>query len=147
MNKSFLTEGKDHSFDIFPKLPNVSQLHCCKCDYRTSFKSDLKRHERIHTKSNMPFEEVYRFLCNECGKKFKTRYGLSLHRKGVHELQFRFECPICGAKFNTLWNYNGHVASHNQVLREKYENCEATFQYRKSLLRHNSKCGARKEIC
>ena len=138
MDESFTLRGLDESF--VEKTPGDKYV-CDICDYQTVHKSNLTRHQKTHWDApGTP--ELQHFLCNVCGKGYKSRYGLSLHTKSIHENTFKYECAVCHKQSNTLWNHKGHVAQHDSALKEKCSTCQATFQYRKSLLRHKCKKSA-----
>ena len=74
------------------KTPKKPQNFCCqKCDFNTSNKKDYIRHistpkhqndDKMMTKKpkKTPDENSQNFIC-ECGKQYKYRQGLSVHRK------------------------------------------------------------------
>ena len=99
----------------------------------------IRHKRRMHSASESSSDQ--RFICSTCGKTFRSKFGMTLHHKGVHEGKYRFTCLVCDRKFNVLGNYKGHMASHDPVLREKCESCKATFRYRKSIVRHKLVCG------
>lgn len=75
-------------------------------------------------------------ICDFCGKEFKKKHNLNVHRKEVHmglEIT-RLQCNVCG-----LWlreNYLAkHIKSHNAV-GEKCSICSKLFQNKKSLNTH-----------
>ena len=135
MDESFTLSGLDESF-AEKSCPGIEH-ECDICNNKTVHKSNLARHKKTHLEADLPEPEHQ--LCNECGKSFDSRYGQSLHIKGVHQKQYKYECLVCQKKTNCLRNHRGHVAKHEPTLKEKCRTCQATFQYRKSLVRHNCK--------
>ena len=111
---------------------------CSMCDYKSLYPSNVRRHELTKHTPRQPGGA--HFLCTGCGKEYKSKYGLDLHQKSVHDNQFRFECRFCPKKFNTISNYRGHMASHDSALEERCPNCDASFRYRRSMLRHQESC-------
>ena len=71
-----------------PKKPNhkkKTEFYCKKCDFRCSHKNDFRKHKMtakhkrvfMITKNTTTVE----FLCENCGKGYKHRSGLSRHKK------------------------------------------------------------------
>ena len=128
------------------------------CQLKTQVKSNFSRHIRVCLGEcnnegacnlaifNKQKEKMKDKICSTCGKAFTSRYGLSLHIKATHKKEFRFYCHICDKGLTTLWNYNGHMASHDKDLKEKCVNCGSTFNYKQSLLQHQKTCGRKKVL-
>ena len=57
-------------------------------------------------------------ICDHCGIAFKSRYSLSCHIKSKHENTFKYTCHSCGRGFKCLWNFQGHLRSHKDALKE-----------------------------
>ena len=111
---------------------------CSVCDYKSQYPTNVRRHERTHhTPDQLGGAH---FLCSYCGKVYRSKSGLQLHQKSVHDKKIRFECRVCTKKFNTLRNYRGHMASHDSGLRERCPDCKSTFQTKRSMLRHRESC-------
>ena len=78
------------------KLPHTKQhkFYCIKCDYSTSRTSSWKKHlltekhncNLDNTLDNKKGAKQYR--CEDCGKSYKFRSGLSKHRKKCKEIVF-----------------------------------------------------------
>lgn len=78
---------------ITKKSPKIPKIYTCKiCDYITSNKKDFKKHNLTRKHKNKaknpqndnkksPFVE---FICENCGKKYKHRSGLSRHQKNCN---------------------------------------------------------------
>ena len=90
MDESFQLRGLDESFA--EKTPGDKYV-CDICDYQTVHKSNLTRHQQTHWDA-AETPELQHFLCNVCGKRYKSRYGLSLHTKSIHENTFKYECAV-----------------------------------------------------
>ncbi|VDI42195.1 Hypothetical predicted protein [Mytilus galloprovincialis] len=146
MDESFEIEGIDESLvTIEVETENQNEFKCNVCQFSSNYKRNLTR--RMDSKHAAPAHEVTTKtqLCSICGKMYKTPYGLSLHVKTIHEKVFRYQCYVCQRGFATLWNYKGHVASHDTALKERCSICNATYQYKKSLLQHHNTCHRSKE--
>ncbi|KAG8335163.1 hypothetical protein J6590_075563 [Homalodisca vitripennis] len=87
---------------------DVDLFSCKQCDYKTNSYSKLNNHVKIHSNERP-------FLCDICGKGFKTTKQLRNH-KGIHRAKRKFEgslsdfmdidialrkntCNICGRTF------------------------------------------------
>ena len=68
MDDSFEIGGLDRSFDLTP-----SAHECSICDYKSIYKSNLKRHMKVHVDSDDRGheEQTDHHLGNDCGKTFK----------------------------------------------------------------------------
>lgn len=121
----------------------VQTQYCCNvCQYSTIYRHNLTR----HTKAKHPSKEstsestlpaiMFEHMCHHCGKKYRSKFGLSTHIKSVHENTYRFKCDTCQRGFQGLWNFRGHLRSHHTELKEKCKQCSKTFNYRSSLQRH-----------
>lgn len=127
--------------DSFMEQDVQNPQKCNLCSYTTRRTFNLNRHvEMKHTLTNVTVVKQDKFICENCGKGFKSKYGLTLHQNSFHKLQFRFKCDICNRGFNSLWNFKGHMVSHNPVCKDVCDICGSRFQYRSSLLNHKKTC-------
>lgn len=60
----------------------------------------LQTHEATHS-------DVRNFVCDNCGKRFKTKKNLYAHKK-VH-VPHEYECLVCGRAFLTNQMMRNHV--------------------------------------
>ena len=62
-----------------------TEFYCKKCDYRCSNKKDFRKHKMTakHKRGFMITKNptTVEFLCENCGKGYKHRSGLSRHKK------------------------------------------------------------------
>ena len=73
-----------------------SVMHTCYvCDKQFKTKSALTRHVKIHVEG--------KFVCDKCGKKFKSSWNRKYHEKQVHS-SVRFACDTCGKSYKIMWN-------------------------------------------
>lgn len=125
---------------------------CSECTYSSKWKSNLKRHRTVvhkqktncqTTATAIKDKEIH--VCDQCGKSFTSRYGMSLHIKSKHQEIFRFKCGVCEKGFQQLWDYRGHLASHVNSLEKTCNTCKKTFKYQTSLNRHVKICNVTDE--
>ena len=131
MDESFEIEGIEEAVVAIETEPTLYE--CDDYVYKTKVKSNLFRH--LRTRHRQPNDEdkpeqTRHELCSTYVKLYKSKYGLSLRIKSVHEKEFKYHCNVCNKGFNTVWNYKGHLAS----LEEKCDTCGAVFQYKISLV-------------
>ncbi|CAG2210930.1 unnamed protein product [Mytilus edulis] len=140
MVESFIVNALDESFEVKEELETEpSSMYCCTfCSYSSKYKQNVKRHKQnAHAPgNNAETKHFTMFLCDQCGSVFKTAGGLNIHYKGKHTQEFRFKCKVCDRGFNTLWNYRGHITTHEPVLRHRCDVCDKTFAYKETLKQH-----------
>ena len=110
---------------------------CPVCNYTSRHASNFKRHMTTHDIGPKP---NVCFVCEQCGSKFKSKYGLKIHTDSIHEDKYRFRCHVCGKGYNTLWNFQGHLRSHDSQVRVTCDICNAKFKFMSSLIRHKRQC-------
>ena len=92
------------SNDPQEKQKSEKELKCIDCDYITSRKIDLKRHqEAIH--------KGVKHTCDMCGKHFTDKSNVAQHKKSIHLMQ-KYDCDLCGYKATT----QGHLTVHKLSL-------------------------------
>lgn len=57
------------------------------------------------------------YICEECGKKFRTRYRFHIHKIKAHTGVRNFKCETCGKAFFTRGNLNSHINMTHKKLR------------------------------
>lgn len=102
-------------------------LSCTFCGSCFDTPQSLKRHERNHTG-----ERPYR--CLDCGKIYKKRAYLIIHKKNVH--QRRIQCTVCRKILPTIGALIQHRNSHLKRGKLQCPDCHLQFQYPAYLLRH-----------
>jgi len=85
-------------------------------------------------------DQEKKFLCPECGKRYKTKDNLNVHHRASH-LAERVSCSVCGQTFSTETNCQRHVRQkHSPELRFKCNGCSSTFTRKDALERHQRLC-------
>ena len=86
------------------------------------------------------------FVCSECGKRCKSKGGLVIHRRRIHEvsvLKKSFECEACKMKFQqeaNLWNHM-KVCGGAEASGDERRKCVCGRDFAKSYIsKHKKKC-------
>lgn len=92
-----------------------------------------------HIAMHMGYKE---FVCQNCGKSFTYKSGLSCHQKkcGGIEDGGQFRCDICGKTFKKKPHLREHIrGSHSAIPRYSCHLCGKTFGWRADYLKHQRK--------
>ncbi|XP_069673826.1 zinc finger and SCAN domain-containing protein 2-like isoform X1 [Periplaneta americana] len=102
------------------------QFHCmCGKSYSTMYA--LKRHAIIHDSS-------LSFLCQQCGRRFKTSNNLQTHEK-MHNMP-AFECNECGKAFQYKQSLMFHMQGHLGNFEHVCDICGCTYVKKRDLNLH-----------
>ncbi|NXU49418.1 ZN142 protein, partial [Turnix velox] len=113
--------------------------YCCdECEYRTNRADALRVHKETRHR------EARSFICEQCGKAFKTRFLLKTHLK-KHSEDKPYICNACGRAFR--WaaglrhHYLTHTNEHPFFCRYCPYKAKQKFQVIKHIQRHHPERG------
>ena len=115
---------------LFSKIPETSEpgKKCPKCDYRTKWMGDLKKHI-------MAKHEGLRHGCDKCDAKFTANKSLRNHKLTKHE-GLSFPCKTCNYTALNIHQLKHHEQSKHEGVRYQCKQCEEKFIHRCSLKKH-----------
>ncbi|XP_065220870.1 uncharacterized protein LOC135845923 [Planococcus citri] len=75
-----------------------------------------------------------RFVCEQCGKVYSTRYGLSRHKNAVHDPEKVHICDSCGKSFPRIDALKRHIImKHTERPSKPLQKCNFCDKHLKSI--------------
>lgn len=123
----------------FPVVIGLKPYRCDECEYRTNRADALRVHKETRHR------EARSFICEQCGKAFKTRFLLKTHLK-KHSEEKPYVCNACGRAFRWAAGLRHHYLTHTNehpffCLYCPYK-AKQKFQVIKHIQRHHPERGA-----
>uniref|UniRef100_A0A669PCA0 Zinc finger protein 142 n=1 Tax=Phasianus colchicus TaxID=9054 RepID=A0A669PCA0_PHACC len=121
------------------KHTGLKPYRCDECEYCTNRADALRVHKETRHR------DARSFICEQCGKAFKTRFLLKTHLK-KHSEEKPYVCNACGRAFR--WaaglrhHYLTHTNEHPFFCRYCPYKAKQKFQVIKHIQRHHPECGA-----
>ena len=107
---------------------------CKDCGRRFGNMTHLRRHMMIHTNAKP-------YLCDHCGKSFRSERSRSIHDKLFHHdgESHRFQCDICKKKFGSQQNLDRHELVHTGFKPHLCVTCGRRFKSKETLRDHDKR--------
>lgn len=118
---------KDHGMEPYK---------CQFCGEEFTMLRLLKRHEDEHKGVIVPKVAQQTAACDQCNKTFGSKKQLNIHIGTVHTTERKFVCEECGEKFKTSGVLKCHKLIHTGERPFKCPHCEQAFRHKEVLKTH-----------
>lgn len=139
--------GTNHAEDL-----NLFQCEICKKEYKKIYfakhmalhgvivckickKSIHKLKYRRHLKDEHKIENLYKYMCEICGKELSNNGSYLLH-KLTHSNEFPFKCDLCPYRGRHAGLLKAHMGSHNKDYKHQCPECPNRYVTNSCLRRH-----------
>ena len=119
-------------------------FQCTQCGLTFSFQSTLSTHRKTHLREENVSEEeanmrLY-YVCEVCGKNFRSNGALKTHKHHVHDgIYEELPCDVCGKSFRTRELLKQHQErEHSDSPKYVCETCGQRFGNSYHLRRHET---------
>ena len=109
-------------------MPDTTKHQCPHCDYRTSQKSNLSQHLRVHT-GEKPF------ACTHCDYQASRKENLTRHLR-IHTGEKPFACEHCNYRASHKSTLTEHQHIHTGEKPFACEHCNSRFNQKSKLTEH-----------
>ena len=109
----------------------------CKCKIcdTAGTKEKLSEDYRESKKCTIKQTLQWMYVCQECGKGFKTKYKLEKH-SSFHTKVRPYHCDQCGLKYATASGLDAHIKDKHQGVKYQCEECGRQFGKKCNLTDH-----------
>nr|CAI5843057.1 unnamed protein product [Callosobruchus analis] len=116
----------------------TSRIHeCTNCNYKTTFKFNLKKHMLKHCSSR-------NLTCSQCDASFRSKTMLDNHVSQRHtnlatpSEETTHECSQCQYKTEAKSDFDEHMLTHSNVASDlnPCEHCDMSFKHKAALYNH-----------
>jgi hypothetical protein len=106
--------------------------NCHLCDMKNIMTPRAFNH---HLRSH--FENVFKFMCEHCGKGFEMPQHLRKHTKLRHEFSYCYFCDLCSSKFKDRQTIQQHMVTvHLRQQNYKCNECSKAYTAPSTLANH-----------
>ncbi|CAH1393297.1 unnamed protein product [Nezara viridula] len=126
-----------------PRCPYCEKGHVGPCTFGTPQKQQQAEVSAGIIEPPETPKKHKNFLCEDCGKAFKTRRKLTQH-KSIHSGEKRYTCEHCTKGFSSKFKLVRHMVVHSKVRDWECEACGTGFRRKDHLEAHlRQHCGER----